>query len=337
MPGYDVWRGRIRQHAGSKYAEGDPMIDAEPPDWLPEELRPFNVVRLSQSFIEGWRKCPRSAVAEKRPTYGEAAAAGIVAHSIVDGRVARQVVDPVVDEEFRQAKMTELASQGWAPDDAPGFLAKAHAYAEVFTAIYLEKYHQFMPNLQTEASGTILFDMRDNPRTSVDFILITGTADLVYTMTGGWTVGVDWKSGSKMPEPWTVQRYGVQWRIYSVMFGLDEMIFEYPMALNPLNGNKGDWVANRYNGIVHVRANFAEREAYRRQLEDECGPIASRLLASVDYRDHDPRPTDWHCGKWCNVFLNHECVGADTNVAWVAKMHSDAESGGVQSIPLRGE
>lgn len=328
MPGFDVWSKDEQRVLGGT---------SDDLSWPPEEMKPFNVVRMSQSFVEGWRKCPRSAVAEQRPTYGEAAALGIIAHSIVDGRIINQAVEPAIDATYRQMKLDELTKHGWVP---PGgdFLERAGRVADVLTQVYLTKYHQFHPNVQTEVKGQIIFDVRSDPRTPVDFIIFTGSADLVCLRDGSWRCGVDWKTGYQMPEPWTIQRYGVQWRAYAVMFSLDEMHFEYPLALAPLDGTKPHWVADRYKGVATVRANFAEREAYRRQLEDECTPIASRLFASTMWQDHDPRPTDWHCSaKWCQVFAARECVGQDANVMWVDKSHREApeHAGAIQT--MRGQ
>ncbi len=321
MPGFDTWHKPLDGDVvGFADAWGEDVF----PDWLPVELRPFNVVRLSQSFIEGWRKCPSSAVAEKRPTYGEAAAAGIVARSITDGRITHQAKTPEIDDEWEKQKLDELAAHGWTPPEGPDFHEKCVAYADVFTNIYIDKYHQYMPNIETEASGLIIWDIRSDPTTDVDFVLISGTADLLIT-DGVRKIGVDWKSGAKMPEPWMVQRYGVQWRVYAVMFELDEMIFHYPMAFEPLNGNKGDWVATRYRGVVRVYANRLEREAYKRQLLHEVTPIASALLRSQEPEDHVIRPDNWHCSaKWCQRFAAGECIGQDVNLVWVAKSLTEA-------------
>lgn len=318
MPGgFDVWE------------QSDETVPV--PDWLPEELRGYNVVRLSQSFIESWRKCPRSAVADRhRPTFGEAAAKGILAHALVDGRVAHQGITDEVDKVFLAEKLDELTEGGWVRPDGHEFLEEVYAIAGVLTETYLAHYHDVYapPNgrIETEAKGMILYDLRDEVGHDVDFILMTGSADLLcFNGAGTQRLGVDWKSGSRMPEPWQVRRYGVQWRIYAVMFELDEMAFHYPLALNPLNGGKGDWVANRYDGIVRCYANAFEREAFRRQILDEARPIASALLRSTDHHDHDIRPTDWHCSaKWCQVFARHECIGQDTAVTWVNKSHEEA-------------
>lgn len=296
------------------------------PEWLPVELAEYNVVRLSQSFVESWRKCPSSAVAEKRATYGEAAAKGIVAHSVVDGRIAHQGVFPEVDQQFYDEKFNELIDGGFTPPDLTEFETTARAYADVLTEVYMTKYHHYTATgtVATEAKGTIVWDVRDDPSTDVDFIVMTGSADLVIT-NGLTVIAVDWKTGAKMPEPWMVQRYSVQWRAYAVMFGLDEMHFEYPLAMNPLNGNKGDWVANRYNGVASCYANAAERAAFNRQLQAELTPIASALLRSQAPEDHVIRPADWHCSAlWCQRFAAHECVGQDSDVKWIGESHEKA-------------
>jgi len=350
MPGFDVWEAQPaqaallaeindrQQEAGYEYEKilaetvagqrfGLPM-----PDWLTPELVGFNVVRLSQSFVESWRKCPSSAVAEKRATYGEAAAKGIVAHSIVDGRIAHQGIFPEVDQQFYDLKFNELAagvdSEPFIPPDVVEFERIARAYADVLTEVYMEKYHPYVlsgaATLETEAKGQLLWDLREDPSTDVDFILMTGSADLVIT-NGIHRIGVDWKTGAKMPEPWMIQRYSVQWRAYAVMFNLSEMHFEYPLAMNPLNGNKGDWVANRYKGVASVYADQHERAAYNRQLRAELTPIASALLRSQAPEDHVIRPTDWHCSaKWCQRFAAGDCIGQDNDVAWIAKSHLEA-------------
>ena len=309
MPGFDVY--------------GPPDFGREP-DWLPRELAGHSAVRLSQSFIEAWRKCPRSAVAERRPTYGLAAAEGIAAHSIVDRRIAAQAANDEIDAAAAAEKVAELVGHGWTPPE--GFIERATAKANVLTNLYLDLYHQYQPNIETEVSGMMIFDVRDDPRTAAEFIIITGTADLVVTIPDtDHRVGVDWKTGTTMPEPWEVQRYGVQQRVYSPMFDLDEMVFHYPLALNPLDGSKGHWVAQRYKGIVRCEADAPTRERYRQQIVEECVPISDRLLRSSDPFDHDIRPTGWHCSaKWCQVFARGECLGVHREVAWVDKSLREA-------------
>jgi hypothetical protein len=330
MPGFDVWTREMADTWGSadgQIAEDDKNL----PDWLPAELREFNVVRFSQSFLTAWRLCPRSAVAETRPTYGEAAAAGIVAHSIIDKRIEAGGAYPENDNAAIMDKVRELEVAGWEAPDMEAFVATAQGHAEVLTNLYIDKYHCYQPNVWTEESAVYIWDTRDtgtgHPH-DPDFIIMTGSADLIFEH-GGRRVGVDWKTGARMQEPWMVQRYGVQWRGYAVLFGLDEMHFEYPIALI-----KGDYVAKKYQGTVVVKADAAEREAYAAQLLDETLPVARALLRSTSYEDHAPMPTNWHCGKWCNVFMNHECMGQYTEVQWVAKAHLDAIGSGTQSVKL---
>lgn len=319
MPGFDVWHQQADPD-GFFEVWGEDVC----PEWLPRELAAYNVVRVSQSFVESWRKCPSSAVAEKRATYAEAAAAGIVAHSIMDVRLVHQAKDPELDQHGIDMKMAELAAAGWFPENPEEFDEKARIYADVLTNVYFEKYHRYAPNILTEAHGSIIWDVRDDPRNDVDFIVMTGSADMIC-VNGVQRIGVDWKTGAKMPEPWMIQRYGVQWRAYAVMFELDEMHFEYPLAYQPLNGGKGDWVANRYKGVATVRANHLERADYRQQLLDEILPIAGELLRSQAPEDHVIRPTDWHCSaKWCQRFAAGECMGRFANVMWISKSHLDA-------------
>lgn len=329
MPGFDTWHAPLDGDVeGFAKAFGEDTY----PGWLPEDLRGYNVVRLSQSFVESYRKCPSSAVAEKRATYGVAAAAGIVAHAVVEGRIREQMIDHEIDSTSLHRQLEELAAEGWRPHDMAEFLADAQAKAELATRVYLDKYLDRLVDVETELSGSLLFDLRDDPRTPVDFILVTGTADVVGTdRTTGKRVGVDWKTGSSMTEPWITQRYGVQWRAYAAMFGLDEFYVEYVYALH-----KGHWVAKRYNGVTVCVSSSAEREAFERQLLLEFTPIATALFWSVNPADHPIHPTDWHCGKWCNVFLNGQCLGADTEVTWIAKEHEKAANGdgGVTMVPL---
>jgi hypothetical protein len=103
-----------------------------------------------------------------------------------------------------------------------------------------------------------------------------------------------------------IQRYGVQWRAYAVIFQLDEMHVRYPIALQ-----KGNWIAERYKGIARVYASPEERAAYERQLIHECIPVAEAVLRTTDYSRHEIRPTNWHCSaKWCQVFAREECMGS---------------------------
>lgn len=313
MPGFDV-------HQPIGFSDNESL-----PDWLPKNLATYRVVRLSQSFVTSFLMCPRSAVAEQRATYGEAAAAGILAHAVVDGRVTNQVVDPEVDERYRQERLEELARAGWSPADPDAFFADAAYKAELLTQVYLEKYHGQYAEVLTEQSGQLLYDVRSDHRTQVDFILVTGTCDLLLLSHDGRRVGVDWKTGSKMPEPWEVQRYGIQRRVYAPMFELDELHFEYPYALRPENNRKPNWVAERYKGVIECYSNAVEREAFRQQIGEQFIPIAEALYQSTDYNDHHIHPGGWWCsGKWCQVFARHECIGAQTELAWVRKSHEDA-------------
>lgn len=276
------------------------------------------MVRLSQSFVESWRKCPSSAVAEQRPTYGVAAAAGIVAHAIVEGRVRDQEVDQETDSASIAKALEELAAQGWRPHDMTSFLVDAQEKAELATKMYLEKYLGKLTDVQTELSGQLIFDVRERPG-EVDFIVVTGTADVVGMM-GDKRVGVDYKMGSSMIEPWITQRYGVQNRAYSAMFDLDEFYVEYVYALF-----KGHWVAKRFNGVTVCVSTPAEREVYRQHLEMEMVPIAEALLRSTDPADHAISPTNWHCSSaWCQRFAQGECLGAGTEIRWISKSHTDA-------------
>lgn len=317
MPGFSVWKAMTPEAAEAAANDSD----YEFPDWLPEELLTSNVVRASQSFLTAWQHCPSSAVAEQKPTYGEAAAIGIVAHSIADGRVTHQGVFDEVDRQYAQEKLDELAAQGWVPKDPEAFMELAYAKAAALTQVYLDKYHRYTLDgeVETEVSGRLIWDVRDR-KGDVDYIVITGTADMLATRWGR-RVGVDLKSGARMPEPWMVRRYGVQWRIYAVMFELDEMYFEYPLALNPLNGGRGDWVANKHEGVVHCQTTPEGRKRFEEQLIAEAHPIAEALLRSTDPEDHVIRPTDWHCSRYCQRFRNHECIGAHVELDWVATEH----------------
>lgn len=313
MPGFDV-------HQPIGFSDEDSL-----PDWLPKNLATYRVVRLSQSFVTSFLMCPRSAVAEQRATYGEAAAAGIIAHAITDGRISSQGVSAEIDAQFRQEKLDELTKAGWEPADPGSFFEDAHYKADLLTEVYLEKYHGQYAEVLTEQSGSLLYDVRSDPRTKVDFILVTGTTDLLLLSHDGRRVGVDWKTGSKMPEPWEVQRYGIQRRVYAPMFELDELHFEYPYALKPPNNRKPNWVADRYNGVISCYSNADEREAFRWQIREQFVPIAEALYQSTDYNDHEIRPASWACSaKWCQVFARNECIGAQTQLAWVRKSHEDA-------------
>ena len=325
MPGFDV-------HQPIGFNDEESL-----PDWLPKNLATYRVVRLSQSFVTSFLMCPRSAVAERRATYGEAAAAGIIAHAIADGRISSQAVDPDIDARFRQEKLDELGAAGWFPADPDAFHRDAAYKADLLTEVYLEKYHGQYAEVLTEQSGQLLYDVRSDSNTRVDFILVTGTTDLLLVSHDGRRIGVDWKTGSKMPEPWEVQRYGIQRRVYAPMFELDELHFEYPYALKPENNRKPNWVADRYKGVISCYSNADEREAFRQQIEEQFTPIAEALYQSTDYNDHHIGPSNWHCGVWCNVFLNHQCIGAQTELEWVRKQHEKYESGkakGVVKIPL---
>jgi len=310
MPGFDTWQKE----------QSDDV-----PDWLPVDLLNFNVVRLSQSFVNGWRKCPSSAVADKeRPTYGVAAAKGIVAHAIVDARIAAQNKNDAIDNQAARAKLKELAEGGWEPPADPSFERDYRDFAEEFTKIYLAEYHRYAPFVRTEVHDQVIWDVRDEPG-DVDFIIFTGSADLLLDEVSEEgelirRICVDWKSGQQMEEPWMIQRYGVQWRAYAVIFQLDEMHVRYPIALQ-----KGNWIAERYKGIARVYASPEERAAYERQLIHECIPVAEAVLRTTDYSRHEIRPTNWHCGAaWCQVFARDECMGQDHSVAWISKSHEKA-------------
>lgn len=195
MPGFDVWHRPLDNDAdGFAEAWGDDVF----PDWLPEDLRGFSVVRLSQSFVNGWRKCPSSAVADKeRPTYGVAAAKGIVAHAIVDARIAAQNKNDAIDNQAARAKLKELAEGGWEPPADPSFERDYRDFAEEFTKIYLAEYHRYAPFVRTEVHDQVIWDVRDEPG-DVDFIIFTGSADLLLdevSEEGELTrrICVDWK------------------------------------------------------------------------------------------------------------------------------------------------
>ena len=629
MPGFDVYKG-----------------DGETPSWLPEDLVGANVVRTSQSFLEGWRKCPSMAVAEAQPTFGDRAAKGIIAHALVSNRIDLQGTFEELDKTAIGAACEELTAAGFIPDDIDELFSTARLYGDILTDLYLAKYHRYSPNLKAEQSGMLRWDTSHMPG-DVDAIVMTGTADLIVTP-GSHRFGVDWKglaldtpiptpegfvpmgclkvgdmvfdmhgtptrvigvseiknldcyevrfrngetitcdaehlwtlsdgsvvgvrdlargdlipvaapleerytvpppmdpwvlgfwlgdgnrsrgevtkaedsrcwqeferlgyelgkiqrdprsqrsvtraikglavplrgcgqlknkhiptdilrwsvedrqrfvqgfcdsdgswnpqrgqavwsqvdteiadgffavlcslgekpyrwshdasgfgltvreyrvvwtprvfnpfacekgdpltlkatkqnvvhevasvtsvpsvptvcikvdsptstflcgeamipthnTGSQMPQPWQVQRYGIQWRAYAAMFELDEMFFEYPIAHNPPDGTKPNWVAARYNGVVHCKTNAAEREAFKAQLLTETMPVANLLLASTDPADHAATPTDWWCGSWCQRFVRFECVGGHTEIEWVATAHEKAG----REIPVRAE
>lgn len=629
MPGFDVYKG-----------------DGETPSWLPEDLVGANVVRTSQSFLEGWRKCPSMAVAEAQPTFGDRAAKGIIAHALVSNRIDLQGTFEELDKTAIGAACEELTAAGFIPDDIDELFSTARLYGDILTDLYLAKYHRYSPNLKAEQSGMLRWDTSHMPG-DVDAIVMTGTADLIVTP-GSHRFGVDWKgldvttpiattdgwkkmgelavgdsvfdmngrptkivgksdeknlrcfeirfhngetivcdeehlwtlddgqvipvtelerghripvaapsgdrgmadhgidpwvlgfwlgdgarrsnqvtkhaqsrcwaeiercgyelgviqknsveskavtrtvlglmpqlrahdqiwnkhiphdalswpiedrialvqgfcdsdgswnglrrqatwnqtnkpladgfysllcslgekpyrktvqskgfglevdnhvvswtprhfnpfrcekgddvvvrttkynalhkvvsvievdsrptvcikvasptstflcgeamipthnTGSQMPQPWQVQRYGIQWRAYAAMFELDEMFFEYPIAHNPPDGTKPNWVAARYDGVVHCKTNAAEREAFKAQLLAETMPVANLLLASTDPADHAATPTDWWCGSWCQRFVRFECVGGHTEIEWVATAHEKAG----REIPVRAE
>lgn len=138
-------------------------------------------------------------------------------------------------------------------------------------------------------------------------------------------------TGSSMTEPWVTQRYGVQNRAYSAMFELDEFYVEYVYALF-----KGHWVAKRFGGTTVCVSTPEARAVYLQHLQMEMLPIAEALLRSTDPEDHAIHPTDWHCGKWCNVFLNKHCIGANTEIPWVAAEHEKVAKGegGIIMVPL---
>lgn len=253
-----------------------------------------------------------------------------MAHAIVEGRVRDQEVNQETDSASLAKALEELAEQGWRPHDMTSFLVDAQEKAELATKMYLEKYLGKLTDVQTEVSGRLIFDVRDRPG-DVDFIVVTGTADVIGTMNGK-RVGVDYKTGSSMTEPWETQRYGVQWRAYAAMFELDEFYVEYVYALF-----KGHWVAKRYGGTTVCVATPEAREAFRWQLQEEFLPIATELLRSTDYSDHAIKPDSWACSaKWCQVFARHECIGTHSEVAWISKSHNDAAGDASAILTIKG-
>lgn len=281
-------------------------------------------VRLSQSFIGSWRNCNRSAVADAlSPSFGQAAAEGILAHAIMAGRIERGGVYTELDREDFHEAWEELATAGFAAE--PGLLDAVLIKADSLTEVYADKCLDLLDQ-QVEFGGSVTWGFDRFPdqfkrraeRLGLEEIEFSGTVDLLGRTPTGQQVAYDWKTGARMPDPWVVQRYSPQWRGYAILFSLDRMYFEYPIAFK-----EGKYPADRYKGVIACQATPEERAQFEIQMIHECVPIALALTASQDPELHAISPTGWHCSaKWCQEFANHKCIGA-TEVAWITRSHTE--------------
>jgi hypothetical protein len=297
MPGFDVW----------VYDEYEPA-----PAWAYDYATPFGdphtaYVRISQSFIESWRNCPRSAVADTlNPTYGVAAAKGIAAHEVT----ARLING--VECDYREVALACFVDECGLAEPDEDLVAEILGMAQTMHTIFTTHIEPWCASVEAEVSASTCFDH------GTIGVVVTGTADVSAVATDGTRRGWDWKTGAKQTEPWRTERYGAQAIIYPELFRWDRFTILYPFA--------ADYTAKQYGGVTDVCLSVGERQAKFAGLKREIGFIAEALvrLDGKQAEEYPTRSSDWYCGPaWCQEFGT--CVGKNYEVVpWQARARDKA-------------
>ena len=240
---------------------------------------------------------------------GEAALAGILAHAgvsaFLDSTDAKAIKPAVI-----AAYQEEKEKGNPHIDDADYVKLALGLISDRWAPIWMTERRSFPDVLETEAPFIVdlegsLFSHR--LMGSRDIVHERGVADWKFSDALHWGDEGNEFGG----QSWVHQRYDVQPTVYlfatSIDLGMpiEELQFDYIVCTK-----EGSRIVTCHRNMVSVK-----------NLADELDMIKT-LARALPNGPWPKNPTDWHCGKWCPVFMAGNCEARHGLEPWVLR-HKD--------------
>lgn len=257
---------------------------------------------FSQSAIGKFRQCPEQArriwMGEVDDFPGDKALRGIIAHAGISDWLIHEDVEGVshaMEEAWQEEMMTGH------PDIKHESLGEAAEAMQLWLNAYPMMGFGPLQDVRTEQMFTLELRPGLSIRGSRDVVHRHGVIDWKFSQARHW-----------FTEAWRHKRYDVQPTVYLAALSMEtgipieRLTFHYAV------------VSDREFKVIEVRRTQNDVKNLLTELES--------IVTIIEAMPDGPWPTnsnDWHCGKWCPVFMSGQCMG-EFPPSWVAS-HKDPE------------